>query len=156
MVKSPTNMSADGNRKARIAVIGTGWWATTAHLPALAANPNAEIVAICDQRADLLARVVDKFDFRKSYTDYSDLLKQEELDGVVIAVWSAAHFEIARACLAQTPCPGRKAVSPAGGARQGVGRASARAWPRIDRRIPISLLPTSAASARRRAIGRPG
>jgi predicted dehydrogenase len=101
MVVTPTNSSSGGNRKARIAVIGTGWWATTAHLPALVANPNAEIVAICDQRIDLLARVADKFDVRKTYLDYSDLLKQEELDGVVISVWSAAHFEVARACLAR-------------------------------------------------------
>jgi predicted dehydrogenase len=92
--------SITGNpRKGRIAVIGTGWWATTAHLPALAANPNAEIVAICDQRADLLARVGDKFQVPKTYTDYRQMLEVENLDGVVISVWNAAHYEVARTCL---------------------------------------------------------
>ena len=33
---------------ARIGVIGTGWWATRAHLPAIVANPDAELVAIAD------------------------------------------------------------------------------------------------------------
>jgi len=85
--------------KARIAVIGTGWWATTAHFPALAGNPNAELVAICDQRADLLARVADKFQVRKTYADYHAMLQQEALDGVIISVWAAAHHEVARDCL---------------------------------------------------------
>lgn len=85
--------------KARIAVIGTGWWATTAHLPALAANPDAELVAICDQRSDLLERVADRFHAPKSYTDYREMLQKERPDGVVISVWAAAHFEVARECL---------------------------------------------------------
>jgi predicted dehydrogenase len=85
--------------RARIAVIGTGWWATTAHLPALAANPNAEIVAVCDQRPELLARVADRFHVAKAYTDYHQMLREESLDGAVISVWSAAHYEIARECL---------------------------------------------------------
>jgi predicted dehydrogenase len=88
-------------KKARIAIIGTGWWATTAHLPALSANPSAEIVAICDQRPDLLARVADKFSVAKTYTDYRQMLRQEVLDGAVISVWSAAHYEVARDCLQQ-------------------------------------------------------
>lgn len=29
-------------RNARIGVIGTGWWSTCAHIPALVANPEAE------------------------------------------------------------------------------------------------------------------
>lgn len=85
--------------KARIAVIGTGWWATTAHLPALAANPTAELVAVCDQRADLLARVADKFKIPKTYTNYHEMLQHEALDGVIISVWAAAHHEVTRDCL---------------------------------------------------------
>lgn len=99
MVTQPSNLNAAGKRKARIAVIGTGWWATTAHLPALAANPDAEIAAACDQRADVLARVADKFGVHKVYADYAKMLKQEELDGVIVSVWSAAHYEVACACL---------------------------------------------------------
>jgi predicted dehydrogenase len=33
---------------ARVAVIGSGWWATQAHIPGLLANPDATLVAICD------------------------------------------------------------------------------------------------------------
>jgi predicted dehydrogenase len=88
-------------RKARIAVIGTGWWATTAHLPALSANADAEIVAICDQRPELLARVADKFNIARTYTDYRKLLEDKTLDGAIVSVWNSAHHEVARACLSQ-------------------------------------------------------
>jgi predicted dehydrogenase len=90
-----------GSRKARIAVVGTGWWATTAHLPALTSNPAAEVVAICDQRPELLAQVADKFHVAKTYTDYHQMLEREALDGVIVSVWNAAHYEVARACLEQ-------------------------------------------------------
>src|SRR4051794_989769 len=94
-----SDSNATNKRTAKIAVIGTGWWATTAHLPALNANPAAEIVAVCDQRSDLLARVSDKFNVKRTYTDYNQMLKEEKLDGAVISVWNAAHHEVARACL---------------------------------------------------------
>jgi predicted dehydrogenase len=94
--------SLDSNRKsgkARIAVIGTGWWATTAHLPALAASPAVEVAAVCDQRSDLLARVADKYRVGRTYTDYRQMLEHETLDGAIVAVWNSAHFEVARDCL---------------------------------------------------------
>ena len=34
--------------KARLAVIGTGWWSTYTHIPALQAHPGAALVALCD------------------------------------------------------------------------------------------------------------
>ena len=47
--------------KARVALIGTGWWATTAHFPALLAHPDAEIVGAADPRADVLAKAAEKY-----------------------------------------------------------------------------------------------
>ena len=86
-------------RKARIAIIGTGWWATTAHLPALRARPDAEIVAICDQRNDVLDKAASKYGIAKTYSDYRQLLENETLDGAIVSVWNAAHYEVTRACL---------------------------------------------------------
>ena len=87
------------SRTARIAVIGTGWWATTAHIPALQANPAAYLVALADVRAEPLDRAARHYGVERTYTDYGEMLAQEQLDGVVIAVWHAAHYEAARACL---------------------------------------------------------
>lgn len=86
-------------KKAKIAIIGTGWWATTAHLPALRARPDAEIVAICDQRGDVLDKAASKYEIAKTYSDYRQLLQNETLDGAIVSVWNAAHYEVSRACL---------------------------------------------------------
>jgi len=56
-------------QKARIAVIGTGWWATWAHIPALQQNPAAELVALCDQDADKLAQTAQTYGVPAVYTD---------------------------------------------------------------------------------------
>ena len=84
---------------ARIAVIGTGWWATTAHIPALQANQDANLVALSDMRPDVLLKAARHYGVDRTYTDYRAMLERERLDGVVIAVWHAAHYEVARACL---------------------------------------------------------
>jgi len=85
--------------KARIAVIGTGWWATYAHIPTLKAHPDAELVAISDVRPEMLARASEKYAVDAAYTDFREMLEKESLDGAVVAVWHAAHYEVARACL---------------------------------------------------------
>ena len=86
-------------RKARIAIIGTGWWATYAHIPSLRQNPQAKLVALCDRSSEALERAVAAFGPIKTYRDYHELLAAEKLDGVVIAVNHNAHYEVAKACL---------------------------------------------------------
>lgn len=86
-------------RKARIGVIGTGSWSTYAHIPALVANPEAEVVALAEIRPDVLARAAERYGVARTYTDYRQMLAQESLDGAVVAVWHVAHFEVAQACL---------------------------------------------------------
>jgi len=85
--------------KARIAVIGTGWWATYAHIPTLKAHPDAQLVALADVRSEVLSKASEKYDIGTVYTDFQEMLANESLDGAVIAVWHAAHYEVARACL---------------------------------------------------------
>ncbi len=85
--------------KARIGIVGTGWWATTAHFPSVKAHPKAELVAAADVRPDILGKAADKYGVANTYTDYQEMLDKEDLDGVVVAVWHAEHFEVARGCL---------------------------------------------------------
>ena len=88
-------------KKARIAVIGTGWWSTFTHIPALKAHPDVELVALADLRPDILVKAAAHYEVENTYTDYRELLTNETLDGVTIAVWHSAHYEVARACLEQ-------------------------------------------------------
>jgi predicted dehydrogenase len=86
-------------RKARIGVIGTGWWSTTAHLPALEANPDADLVALADRRTDVLEKAAAICRSVNTYSDFHDMLAKEKLDGVVVAVNHSGHYEVAKACL---------------------------------------------------------
>ncbi|MEP7285645.1 MAG: Gfo/Idh/MocA family oxidoreductase [Chloroflexota bacterium] len=85
--------------KARIGIIGTGWWTTTAHIPALMQNPNAELVALADKRKETLDKATACCQPVKAYLDYREMLAKEKLDGVIVAVNHTAHYEVAKAVL---------------------------------------------------------
>jgi predicted dehydrogenase len=86
-------------KKARAAVIGTGCWSTSTHIPGLKANPYAELVAVCDRSEGALQKAVDAYQPLKAYKDYHEMLTAEQLDGVVIATNHSTHYEVTRQCL---------------------------------------------------------
>ena len=90
---------SDKVHKARLGVIGTGWWATEAHLPTIKENAEAEIVAICDTRPERLNLAAETFDVEKTYSNYRDMLKKETLDGVIVVTPHATHYAITKDCL---------------------------------------------------------
>ena len=85
--------------KARIAVIGTGWWATSIHLPVLVEHGDVELIAVCDTDPDKLAMVRDRFAIPRSYESHEQLLASEDVDGVVVATSHAHHYAVAKAAL---------------------------------------------------------
>jgi predicted dehydrogenase len=82
-------------RRARIGLIGTGWWGTYAHLPSLTTYPAAEVVALADPSAERLAQAAERFGVPAQFTDYREMLARVELDGVVVATPHATHYAIA-------------------------------------------------------------
>lgn len=84
---------------ARVGVIGCGWWSTYTHIPGLRDNPDAELVALADRDPERLATAAEVYGVRRGYADYQEMLEREALDGVVVAVSHAAHYEVARAAL---------------------------------------------------------
>jgi len=85
--------------KARIGVIGAGWWATEFHIPNLKKRDDVELVSVCKLESDQLKFVKDKFGFQHASTDFVEMLNMAPLDGVVIASPHHAHFNNAMACL---------------------------------------------------------
>jgi predicted dehydrogenase len=86
--------------KARIAVIGTGWWSTYVHIPGLLNNPDADLIAIADKSPAALDKAQAAYGPITSYADHQALLANEQLDGAIIAVNHNAHYAVARDCLA--------------------------------------------------------
>ena len=85
--------------KAKIGVIGAGWWATEYHIPNLKKRDDVDLVSVCKLEQDQLDFVKNKFNFKFASTDYNEMLNLSPLDGVVIASPHFAHYENAKASL---------------------------------------------------------
>ena len=87
------------SERARIGVIGAGWWAVVNHIPVLKALPDCEVVAVNRLGADELGAVTERFGIAAGYEDYRQMLDEVPMDGVVISSPHVVHFEHARAAL---------------------------------------------------------
>ncbi len=85
--------------KARIGVIGAGWWAVVNHIPLLKGIGDCEIVAVNRLGAAELAAVQEKFGIAAGFEDYREMLDTVPMDGVVVASPHVLHFEHAKAAL---------------------------------------------------------
>lgn len=75
----------------RIAVVGTGAIAQLTHIPVLAKQKGATLVALCDNDAAKARALADRFGVPDIYTDFEELLEEGELDAVVIATPNHLH-----------------------------------------------------------------
>lgn len=85
--------------KTRIAVIGLGSVAQLVHLPNLVKIKNAEITAVVEVNKNRLHSVADKYDVKKRFTDYKELLNNIDADAVIIATPTHLHKQMAIDCL---------------------------------------------------------
>ena len=85
--------------KAKIGVIGAGWWATEYHIPDLKKRNDVELVSVCKLEQYQLDFVKNKFGFKFASTDFNEMLEFASLDGVIIASPHHAHYVNAKAAL---------------------------------------------------------
>lgn len=85
--------------RARIGIVGTGWWATQFHIPSLLSYEAAKVVALADPNGERLRATSERFEIESTYDNYRDLLDAGGLDAVVIAIPHAFHYEAARDAL---------------------------------------------------------
>ena len=88
-------------QRARIGVIGAGWWAAVNHLPVLRANKDCEVVAVNRLGSEELAQLQRKFDVPLGFEDYRAMLDEVPMDGVVISSPHLLHHQHAVAALAK-------------------------------------------------------
>ncbi len=84
--------------KLRIGMIGAGNIAH-AHLNAYRANPDVEIVAICDIDFNRCNGTADEYGIEKRYPSVAEMLANVELDAADVCVWNCAHAECSIAAL---------------------------------------------------------
>ncbi len=76
----------------RVGMIGAGWWATTAHLPALAANPRVRLEAVCDADLGSAQSAAEQFGAEIATVSLDGIV--DRLDAVVIATPHTSHYSL--------------------------------------------------------------
>ncbi len=85
-------------KRARVGVIGAGWWSTFAHLPSLSTYPDAELIGLADANPDKAAKAAERFGVPRSFGDYHELLALNP-DVVLIATPHDTHYQLAKDAL---------------------------------------------------------
>jgi predicted dehydrogenase len=83
------------NRLLRVGILGCGPIAQFAHFESAVKGRNTELYAICDVAEDLVQRMGDTYLPAKRFADYDAMLKDPDLDAVVIATSDAFHVPAA-------------------------------------------------------------
>lgn len=83
----------------KIAVIGCGTIANSAHIPAYVANEKAEIKYFCDIIPERAEEAVKKYNCGTAVTDYRDVLADPEIEAVSVCTPNNVHAEISIAAL---------------------------------------------------------
>jgi predicted dehydrogenase len=113
-------------------VIGTGFGASL-HLRALAALPETEIIAVCSRRRERAAAAAAEFGIPRLATDYKEIIRNPEVEGVIIATPPHLHHAITLTALES----GRHIVCEKPMARN---LAEARDMVRIAQRVGVIAL----------------
>jgi len=82
-------------RKARLAFIGCGGFATGSIFPNIHLVPEIDLVAVCDIVKEKAERNARNFGARRVYTDMNEMLDKEELDGVFVIGPAPQQYELA-------------------------------------------------------------
>jgi len=81
--------------KFRAAMIGCGAIAGRLHVPDYAVCPEAELVALCDVVAGKAEALAERYaPEARVYTDYKKMVKDEQLDGVTVALPNVSHASV--------------------------------------------------------------
>lgn len=83
----------------KVAVIGCGTIANSAHIPSYMKNEKAEIKYFCDIILEKAEKAVADYGCGTAVTDYREVLKDPEIEAVSVCTPNKAHSEIAIAAL---------------------------------------------------------
>ena len=91
--------SSERPQEVRIGVIGTSAFTEEFHLQSLENHPQARLEAICSRTAYRVRDVAERHGIPRVYTDYRELVRDPELDAVVVVTPNYLHHPMAMAAL---------------------------------------------------------
>lgn len=86
-------------KKVKVAIIGAGWWGTTAHIPALQHHPFADLVAVQARTAERAHQIASDFSVPHACTTVDEVLAIDGLEAVIVSSTPNAHYAQAKAAL---------------------------------------------------------
>lgn len=90
-------------KKLRVGIIGANvnyGWGPRAHLPALVALPDVDLVAVCTAHEDTALESAEKYGVPAAYHDHMEMLKQDDIDAVGVIVRVPLHHRLTMDVLA--------------------------------------------------------
>ena len=93
-------MNPEAARRLRIGIIGCGKVSQTMHLPALAKSSRCELTAVCDVSRDVAEGVAHRYRVERVYTTVDDILRDEAVEAMLVAVGDPLHVPVALQALA--------------------------------------------------------
>ena len=85
----------------RYAGIGAGAVSAFHHVPGINLDARAKLVMVCDPFEALLKKREQEWAPVRITKDYMDVVKDPEVDAVIVATPNDSHFEICMACIAE-------------------------------------------------------
>jgi predicted dehydrogenase len=82
----------------RIGMVGCGFIAQNAHLPALQKAEGVILDSICERDPELLQAVATRFGIKEKYIHLDEFLNRKDLDAVLIATHDPTHLPMIKAC----------------------------------------------------------
>lgn len=82
----------------RLGIVGCGG-ISARHGRAAASSRKLAIVACCDVRVEVAEEWSERYGCERSYGDYLTMIREHELDGVLLATWPRQHREQILGCL---------------------------------------------------------
>ena len=86
-------------KKTKVAVIGCGTIANSAHLPSYSRNPRAELAYVCDIIPERAEKALKEYGAGKAVTDYHEILADPTVTAVSLCVPNYLHATMAIDCL---------------------------------------------------------
>ena len=84
--------------KLNIGMIGAGFIGQLGHLMNFIEIPNCKVLALAELRPELRKKVAERFDIPRTYSSHLELLKDPEIDAVVVVTPRALTGPIVLDC----------------------------------------------------------
>lgn len=87
------------SNKLRVGIIGANvnyGWGTRAHIPAIKALPELEVVAVCTTRRETAEETAQKYDIPLTFTNPEELVAHPDVDIVSVSTRAPTHNELVK------------------------------------------------------------